>query len=76
MQTFPNIVYLLDDNHQFQGKGFPDMNTRLLLRKLRDQFSIPVLVLVDADPHGKKVLCSFYAPASKDLWHIVLPLSI
>ena len=36
----------------FQGKGFPDMNTRLLLRRLWDVFSIPILALVDADPHG------------------------
>ena len=37
-----------------QGKGAPDLNTRLLVRKLWDTFHIPTMVLVDADPHGKQ----------------------
>ena len=32
------------------------MNTRLLLRRLWDNFSIPILALVDADPHGNVTL--------------------
>lgn len=36
----------------FQGKGIPDLNTRLLVKKLWDTFHIPVFTLVDADPHG------------------------
>ncbi|VCX30566.1 unnamed protein product [Gulo gulo] len=34
------------------GKGVPDLNTRLLVKKLWDTFHIPVFALVDADPHG------------------------
>ena len=37
----------------FQGKGFPDVNTRLMVRKLWDTLQIPIFGLVDADPHGK-----------------------
>lgn len=36
----------------FQGKGIPDLNTRLLVKKLWDTFHIPVFTLVDADPYG------------------------
>ncbi|XP_052777856.1 meiotic recombination protein SPO11-like, partial [Mya arenaria] len=38
------------------GKGFPDVNTRMLLRRLWDQFAIPILALVDADPHGMEIM--------------------
>ncbi|KAG9474662.1 hypothetical protein GDO78_004785 [Eleutherodactylus coqui] len=34
------------------GKGVPDVNTRLFVRKLWDTFQIPIFTLVDADPHG------------------------
>ena len=30
----------------------PDLNTRLLVKKLWDTFHIPTVTLVDADPHG------------------------
>lgn len=30
----------------------PDLNTRLLVKKLWDTFHIPIFTLVDADPHG------------------------
>ena len=36
------------------------MNTRLLLRRLWDSFSIPIFALVDADPHGE-----FMVPLNK-----------
>lgn len=45
-----------------KGKGFPDVNTRMLLRRLWDMFSIPIIALVDADPHGEPhvlELCCF-----------------
>jgi len=29
------------------------MNTRLLLKLLWDKFHIPMMALMDADPHGK-----------------------
>lgn len=36
----------------FQGKGYPDVNTRRFLRRLWDELQLPPLALVDADPHG------------------------
>ena len=36
----------------FKGKGVPDVNTRLMLKKLHNVLRIPVLALVDGDPHG------------------------
>ena len=35
-----------------QGKGVPDVNTRLMIRKIWSALNIPVFGLVDADPHG------------------------
>ncbi|XP_071034586.1 meiotic recombination protein SPO11 isoform X2 [Parasteatoda tepidariorum] len=58
---------LLDSNfiEEFQpcilitGKGFPDVNTREMLRKLWDVLEIPILGLVDADPYGIEILCVY-----------------
>uniref|UniRef100_A0A8C2LS95 DNA topoisomerase (ATP-hydrolyzing) n=1 Tax=Cricetulus griseus TaxID=10029 RepID=A0A8C2LS95_CRIGR len=58
---------LLDDNFcsrmspciMVTGKGIPDLNTRLLVKKLWDTFHIPVFTLVDADPHGIEILCVY-----------------
>ncbi|XP_045912467.1 meiotic recombination protein SPO11 isoform X2 [Micropterus dolomieu] len=33
------------------GKGVPDVNSRLMVRKLWDTLHIPIFALVDADPH-------------------------
>ncbi|XP_078508115.1 meiotic recombination protein SPO11 isoform X12 [Lissotriton helveticus] len=41
------------------GKGVPDLNTRLLIRKLWDTFHIPIFTLVDADPHGIEIMCIY-----------------
>ncbi|XP_069727901.1 meiotic recombination protein SPO11 isoform X2 [Phaenicophaeus curvirostris] len=41
------------------GKGVPDLNTRLLVRKLWDTFQIPIFTLVDADPHGVEIMCIY-----------------
>ncbi|XP_076969408.1 meiotic recombination protein SPO11 isoform X2 [Tamandua tetradactyla] len=41
------------------GKGVPDLNTRLLVKKLWDTFHIPVFTLVDADPHGIEIMCIY-----------------
>ncbi|KAM9682044.1 meiotic recombination protein SPO11 isoform 2-T2 [Dama dama] len=58
---------LLDDNFCNKmspciivtGKGVPDLNTRLLVKKLWDTFHIPVFTLVDADPHGIEIMCIY-----------------
>ncbi|XP_064626752.1 meiotic recombination protein SPO11-like [Lineus longissimus] len=65
---------LLDDNVTrkispciyITGKGFPDVNTRLMLKRLWDEFKIPIFGLVDADPHGIEIL-SIYKFGSKAL---------
>ncbi|CAM1319925.1 SPO11 (predicted) [Pycnogonum litorale] len=38
------------------GKGFPDVNTRRLLKILWQQLEIPILALVDANPHGLEIM--------------------
>uniref|UniRef100_A0A8C9SCS8 DNA topoisomerase (ATP-hydrolyzing) n=1 Tax=Scleropages formosus TaxID=113540 RepID=A0A8C9SCS8_SCLFO len=58
--NYINIIRLLDDEFgtslspciMVTGKGVPDLNSRLMVRKLWDTLHIPVFVLVDADPHG------------------------
>ncbi|XP_067033456.1 meiotic recombination protein SPO11-like [Acropora muricata] len=65
---------LLDDNvlqklHPcivITGKGFPDVNTRMMVHRLWCTLQIPVLGLVDADPHGVEIL-SVYKFGSKAL---------
>ncbi|OXB59318.1 hypothetical protein ASZ78_011851, partial [Callipepla squamata] len=41
------------------GRGIPDLNTRLLVRKLWDTFQVPIFTLVDADPHGVEIMCIY-----------------
>ncbi|KAM9342433.1 meiotic recombination protein SPO11 [Pholidichthys leucotaenia] len=41
------------------GKGVPDVNSRLMVRKLWDELHIPIYALVDADPHGIEIMCIY-----------------
>ncbi|XP_061908693.1 meiotic recombination protein SPO11 isoform X2 [Entelurus aequoreus] len=41
------------------GKGFPDVNSRLMVRKLVDVLRVPTFILVDADPHGIEIMCIY-----------------
>ncbi|CAG6021659.1 unnamed protein product [Menidia menidia] len=41
------------------GKGVPDVNSRLMVRKLWDVLHIPIFALVDADPHGIEIMCIY-----------------
>ncbi|KAK2851629.1 hypothetical protein Q5P01_007905 [Channa striata] len=41
------------------GKGMPDVNSRLMVRKLWDTLHIPIFALVDADPHGIEIMCIY-----------------
>ncbi|XP_058500038.1 meiotic recombination protein SPO11 isoform X1 [Solea solea] len=41
------------------GKGVPDLNSRLMVRKLWDTLHIPIFALVDADPHGIEIMCIY-----------------
>ncbi|XP_060750445.1 meiotic recombination protein SPO11 isoform X2 [Tachysurus vachellii] len=70
------------------GKGVPDVNSRLMVKKLWDTLHIPVFALVDADPHGIEIMCiykygsismAFEAPTlavSSMLWLGLLPSDI
>ncbi|XP_048515545.1 meiotic recombination protein SPO11 [Athalia rosae] len=41
------------------GKGYPDINTRMLVSLLGNRLNIPVYVLVDADPFGVEIMCIY-----------------
>lgn len=45
-----------------QGKGVPDVNSRLMVRKLWDTLHIPIFALVDADPYGTLLCCPLHIP--------------
>ena len=54
-----NILEKLKPIIMITGKGFPDLNTRLLVKRLWEKLEIPVLALVDADPHGVEIMCVY-----------------
>lgn len=41
------------------AKGYPDVNTRVLLNRLEKDLHIPIYILVDADPHGIEIMCTY-----------------
>ncbi|KAK9872243.1 hypothetical protein WA026_017044 [Henosepilachna vigintioctopunctata] len=41
------------------GKGFPDLNTQIFLRKLWMVMSLPIFILTDADPHGVNIMITY-----------------
>ncbi|XP_053674916.1 meiotic recombination protein W68 [Anopheles nili] len=41
------------------GKGYPDISTRLLLKKIADFSKAPIFGLMDADPHGIEIFCVY-----------------
>ncbi|NXE72386.1 SPO11 protein, partial [Cochlearius cochlearius] len=58
------------------GRGIPDLNTRLLVRKLWDTFQIPIFTLMDADPHGIEIMCIYkYGSVSMsfEAHHLTVP---
>uniref|UniRef100_A0A8C3QR28 DNA topoisomerase (ATP-hydrolyzing) n=1 Tax=Cyanoderma ruficeps TaxID=181631 RepID=A0A8C3QR28_9PASS len=58
------------------GRGVPDLNTRLLVRKLWDSFRIPIFTLMDADPHGIEIMCVYkYGSVSMsfEAHHLTVP---
>ena len=38
------------------GKGYPDINTRLMINKIWQKLHIPIYVLADADPFGIEIM--------------------
>ncbi|GAA6014960.1 hypothetical protein JCM11491_002373 [Sporobolomyces phaffii] len=58
------------------GKGYPDVSTRELVKRLADGCpSIPVMFLVDCDPHGLEIM-STYVLGSSALSHDASNLTI
>lgn len=48
------------------AKGYPDVNTRLLLRKISEILKKPQYIIVDADPHGIEIFFTYkYGSAQK-----------
>lgn len=41
------------------GKGYPDVTTRMLVKILAEKVELPVYVLVDADPYGVEIMCTY-----------------
>lgn len=41
------------------AKGYPDISTRLLIKKIDALLNIPIYILVDADPHGIDIMCTY-----------------
>ncbi|CAG9768490.1 unnamed protein product [Ceutorhynchus assimilis] len=41
------------------GKGYPDLSTQLFLKKLWMTLSVPVFILVDADPDGISIMFNY-----------------
>uniref|UniRef100_A0A182SYD8 DNA topoisomerase (ATP-hydrolyzing) n=1 Tax=Anopheles maculatus TaxID=74869 RepID=A0A182SYD8_9DIPT len=53
LNKFPNTVVLVT------AKGYPDVSTRLLLKKIADWSKVPIYALMDADPHGIEIFCVY-----------------
>lgn len=41
------------------AKGYPDINTRVLLKKMSTDLLKPIYIIVDADPHGVEIMCTY-----------------
>ncbi|XP_024149894.2 meiotic recombination protein SPO11 isoform X3 [Oryzias melastigma] len=60
-----DLCYLEEDGTRIDcrsssaGKGVPDVNSRLMVKKLWDTLQIPIFALVDADPHGFEIMCIY-----------------
>uniref|UniRef100_M4ATQ4 DNA topoisomerase (ATP-hydrolyzing) n=1 Tax=Xiphophorus maculatus TaxID=8083 RepID=M4ATQ4_XIPMA len=55
------------------GKGVPDVNSRLMVRKLWDTLHIPIFALVDADPHGTDNLSECRSSMSFEAHSLTVP---
>lgn len=47
------------NRNKFQGKGYPDTNTRLILKKITDQLKLPIYILTDADAYGIEIMLTY-----------------
>ncbi|XP_057337715.1 meiotic recombination protein SPO11 [Microplitis mediator] len=55
------------DSILITGKGYPDTATRIFVKILVDKLELPVFVLVDCNPHGFEIMCT-YKYGSLNLW--------
>ncbi|XP_049292128.1 meiotic recombination protein SPO11 [Anopheles funestus] len=53
LNLFPETLVLVT------AKGYPDVSTRLLLKKIADWAKVPIYALMDADPHGIEIFCIY-----------------
>lgn len=57
------------------GRGYPDIATRSLLRYLATELCLPVLALVDCDPHGIEILLTYVVGSVNLAYHSGLSTS-
>lgn len=67
--------HLLDDHFTerlpcilITGKGIPDVNVRLMIRKIRNELQIPVFGLMDADPYGIEIMFVYKYGSMSQAW--------
>uniref|UniRef100_A0A182PJD5 DNA topoisomerase (ATP-hydrolyzing) n=1 Tax=Anopheles epiroticus TaxID=199890 RepID=A0A182PJD5_9DIPT len=53
LTKFPETFLLIT------AKGYPDVSTRLLLKKVSERTNVPIYALMDADPHGIEIFCVY-----------------
>lgn len=72
---------LLDDrvfnkiNAQFiliTGKGYPDISTRLMVKRIWNEFKLPTYALVDADPYGIEIMCTYRFGSLVNIFFIII----
>lgn len=71
----PLFAKVLEKTVIMTAKGYPDINTRLLLKKISVDLQIPIYILVDADPHGVDIMCT-YKYGSLHLVHLSEQLAV
>ncbi|XP_012289075.1 meiotic recombination protein SPO11 [Orussus abietinus] len=54
-QDFPQALNCI----LITGKGYPDVATRMLVKLLSTELALPVYALVDADPFGIEIMCTY-----------------
>jgi len=59
-QKFPCILVT--------GKGVPDVNVRLMIRKIRNNLHLPVFGLMDADPYGIEIMFVYKFGSKSQVW--------
>lgn len=53
------FLAVFDNAVMVTGKGVPDLSTRRLVHRLWAELGLPVFILVDADPFGIEIMCTY-----------------